>query len=278
MQRQTGQESDRPIAVTVNGESIDVTRYWAMHEGRFRRSLSALCRRVSGRVLEIGGHPWAMTSMIAEADGLELGATVSAEEITKWPDDIGVTSNLYRLRSPDGTEIEFRNFSLNIERDLVDIEDRFDAVIACEVLEHLIRAPHIMLLNVNRWLKMNGVVLLTTPNGVQFSNPFRMKNARPALRCYTYERHNCLFTLDQLEDLVLRSGFRILDSGYWNVYRRGGLSRLYSLANLIPGRYFQEKFSRTIFLIAQKEEERDHLKGCPKAYIQHPDWEYIGPE
>ena len=262
-------------SVVANGEEIDITQYWSMHERRFLHSIDALKRHARGKTLEIGGHPWAMTSLIAGTKEFDLVATVSAEEVTKWPDDIGVTSANYNLQSFEGKSVCFRNYSLNIERKLVDLDEKFDAIVACEVIEHLIRAPHIMLLNMNRWLNLNGVILLTTPNGLQFNNPFRLKNARPAYRCHAYERHNGTFTLSQLEDIVQRSGFSILESGYWSVYDRAGMSQLYGLLSKIPIEYFQAKFSRTIFVIARKNADCDTLNGCPSAYAYSPDWEHI---
>jgi hypothetical protein len=261
--------------IRVNGEEKDISSYWKLHERRFRHSIEALREHVSGDVLEIGGHPWAMTSLIADTPGFQLSATVSAEEITYWPDDIGVSSSQHHLASPEGWEGEFTNYSVNIERTLMEIERPVDAVFACEVIEHLVRAPHVMVLNINRWLKVGGKVLLTTPNGMQFNNPLRQKNARPAFRCHCYERHNGLFTLEHLVDLVSRAGFRIVESGYWNVYDRSGLQSLYSLAGHIPLRYFQAKFTRTIYVIAEKSEDCRQLAGCPKAYAPSPDWELI---
>lgn len=261
--------------VIVDGVESDISRYWQLHERRFRHSIDALRKYGAGDVLEVGGHPWAMTSLIAQTGGFRLAATVSAEEMTYWPDDIGVTKSRHRLEIPGGWSGEFTNYAVNIERTLTDLESPVDAVFACEVIEHLIRAPHIMLLNINRWLKINGKVLLTTPNGMQFNNPLRRKNSRPAYRCHCYERHNGLFTLDHLTDMVARSGFRILESGYWSVYDRNGLRLGYELASRLPLRYFREKFTPTIYVIAEKTEHRSTLTGCPSAYANSRDWEYI---
>jgi hypothetical protein len=262
----------------VNGKTCDISRYWQLHEQRFRYSIEAFRHYATGRVLEIGGHPWAMTSLIAAEPGLSLSATVSAEEMTHWPDNIGVNQTECELITPEGLKCRFWNYSLNIERTLVDLEEPVDAVFACEVIEHLVRAPHIMMLNINRWLNLRGRVLVTTPNGLQFVNPFRNKNARPAFRCYCYERHNGTFTLEQLEDLIGRCGFAILESGYWNLYpRRPGLSSIYDALGKSPIPYLRAKFARTIFVIAEKVEDCEAARGFPKAYEPHSDWENIVP-
>ena len=164
--------------IKLNGKEADITRYWEYHEARFLHSIDVLRKYGSGRVLEVGGHPWAMTSMIGCTPGFDLVATISAEEITPWPDDIGVRSRRYRLEGPNGRSVSFCNYSVNIERTLMDIQEPVDLVFACEIIEHLVRSPHLMLLNINRWLNMHGKVLLTTPNAMQFNKPFRRKNDR----------------------------------------------------------------------------------------------------
>ena len=59
------------------------------------------------------------------------------------------------------------------------VNDGADIVLACEIIEHLTRAPHVMMLNINSWLKPGGRVVLTTPNGAQFDNPLRVKPKMP---------------------------------------------------------------------------------------------------
>jgi Methyltransferase domain len=265
----------QPRVVLFDGKPHDISRYAQMHENRFRHSVQALRKYAQGKVLEVGGHPWAMTALIAETPGFDLSATVSAEEVTLWPDPIGIQRTIHTLQAPQGREVKFTNYSLNIERSLVDLDEKVDAVFACEVIEHLVRAPHIMLLNINRWMRIGGTALISTPNGMQFSNPFRRKNARPAYRCHCYERHNGLLTMEQLEDLARRSGFQILESGYWNVYDRSGPSRVYDALSKLPIEYCHAKFSRTIFVIAEKIEDREVLDGLPKAYAPSIDWEHI---
>jgi hypothetical protein len=43
----------------------------------------------------------------------------------------------------------------------------------------------------------------------------------------------------------------------------------------LPFEYCRAKFSRTIFVIAEKLEDRDVLDGLPKAYAPSLDWENI---
>jgi hypothetical protein len=259
----------------INGEPISVAQYRRFHRKRIALTLSTLRQLGAKDIVELGGHPWVMTSSFVDEAGLILRATVSAEEVTNWPDDIGVNRRNYGLTTPGGATVTFPNYSANIERTLFDISEKPDTVIACEILEHLLRSPHIMLLNANRWLARGGKLLVTTPNGSQFSNPFRRKSGRPAYRCNVYARHNGLMTLAQVIDLVRLCGFEVRDAGFWNVYERSGMSRLYSALGAIPFPYLREKFQRTIFVAAEKIEDVTELSRLPKCYAPSRDWENI---
>ena len=259
----------------VNGERIDVARYQKFHRRRMTLTLEALRRLGAKNLVELGGHPWVMTAALLDDGAFQLRASVSAEEVTNWPDDIGVTRREYRMHTPRGREAVFPNYSANLERTLFDISEQPDTVIACEIIEHLLRSPHIMLLNINRWLPVGGRLLLSTPNGAQFNNPFRCKTGRPAYRCNVYARHNYLFTLDQLVDLVQLCGFKVTASGYWNVYNRAGLSRVYSALGALPLPYFQEKFQRTLYVMAEKALDVKELLRLPKCYAPSANWELI---
>lgn len=259
----------------INGKPIDAVRYLRFHRKRIAFTLAALRKLGAKNLIEVGGHPWVMTSALVDDGGFSIRATISAEEVTNWPDDIGVTRRVYDMITPAGHVTTFPNYSANIERTLFEISEQADAVIACEIIEHLLRSPHIMLLNVNRWLPIGGKLLVTTPNGAQFSNPLRCKSARPAYRCNVYARHNGSFTLSHLIDLAQLCGFKVRDAGFWNMYERIGLSRLYSALGNVPLRYFKEKFRRTIFITAEKEREISELARLPKCFEPSLDWEYI---
>lgn len=261
--------------ILVNGKEFDNTYYSTYHHQRIAYTMAKLLQIGARKIVEVGGHPWAMTAQIIDSDQLELLATISAEEVTKWPDDIGVKTQTYHIRTPRGEEACFINYSANIERTPFDIQERPDTIIACEIVEHFIRSPHIMFLNINRWLPQAGKLLITTPNGSQFANPFRRKSPTPAYRANLYERHSFLYTLDQLKELVTLCGFKIIDAGYLNVYQVHGLPRLYQMLSKIPLAYFQEKFKKMIYLIAQKEKDTVELEKTPSIYIPSDNWDFI---
>lgn len=262
-------------AATLNGLPIREDGYVRFHRRRIRITIDRLRRAGAARVMELGGHPWVMTAALAGTPGVEVVSSVSAEESTRWPDDIGVKVDRYRLRSAGGAESVFTNYSANLERTLFDISEEPDTVLACEIIEHLVRAPHVMMLNINRWLPRGGKLLVTTPNGFRFQNPLRRRSNSPVYRSNVYERHSHLWTLDELVDLVELCGFRVREAEYWDPYSRHGLSRLYLGLARVPVRRFREMFSSTIYLLADKQREVNTLERVPLAYDPRGDWEHV---
>lgn len=261
------------MKLIVNDKNIDVARYSSFHQQRFQRTLAEVTRLAPASVLEVGGHPWVMTGEILR-HGLPLVATVSAEEETTWPDSLDVTSRKYHF-DVDGRSHHVPNYSANIERDWIVPTEQVDCVLACEIIEHLIRAPHRLLLNCNRWLVNGGRVLLTTPNGAQFSNPLRTASVSPKFRDAVYKRHNRLFNLAELNDLFEVTGFEVERAEYWQVYPRAGFAKLYDYPGRIPLTYFQQKFCRTLFVVARKVEERSTASRLPLSYAPGDEWDFI---
>jgi len=264
-----------PRTVTVNGQAQDLRSYAAFHRERIRRTLAAVQSLGVRHITEIGGYPWMMTAALIDHRDLELCSTISAAEATPWPDDIGVSVQQNHFVTPSGREITVPNYSANIERTLFELAERPDAVLACEVAEHLIRAPHIMFLNINHWLPAGGKVLVTTPNGAQFENPLRRKRRSPAYRASAYDRHVFLYDREDLVDLMQLCGFRIVSAEYWNVYPRGGWSRLYDLLAAVPAAYCREKFHRTIVVVGEKVRDVEVLDRHPRVYDARGVWERI---
>src|SRR5690242_10306059 len=91
----------------INGRRIEAEHYRRFHRGRIALTLGTLGKLGAKNIIELGGHPWVMTSALIDEGGLAISATVSAEEVTNWPDDIGVTRREYRMITPAGIEATF---------------------------------------------------------------------------------------------------------------------------------------------------------------------------
>jgi hypothetical protein len=261
--------------IIVNDQATLTQGYSKYHQKRIAAAIEKLREIGAKKIVEVGAHPWIMTAQLIDDSGFEVCATISAEEITNWPDDIGVTLEQYQIKTARGSVASIKNYSANVERTLFDIEGVPDTVVACEIIEHLVRSPHILFLNINHWLPLCGKLFVTTPNGAQFSNPFRRRSPTPAYRCNIYERHQYVYTIDALTELITLCGFKILEAGYWDVYDRYGLSAVYGWVSRLPAKYCRDKFMKTIYVVAEKEKEIARLARCPAVYDARGNWEFI---
>ena len=92
----------------------------------------------------------------------------------------------------------------NAEEKFPFSDNFFDAAMAIDILEHL-EYPDAALENINRVLKPGGVIFLGSPNNnvlrkIFFSIPDKL------------EHHISLRSIDQLEKMLLRSNFELIDS------------------------------------------------------------------
>lgn len=263
------------MMIYVNGEAIDLARYGSFHRRRFDLTLDTVRQLGGGSLIELGGHPWAMTARLLSDPCVELVATVSAEEVSAWPDELPVETREYEIILPGEPLRHFTNYSTNIERTRLDIGRQVDLVLACEIIEHMTRAPHMLLLNANSWLKPGGRILVTTPNGAQFENPLRVRPKMPSFRYSAYSRHNYVFTLDGLTDLMRCCGFEIESAQRCSPYPRGGLARVYLALGRLPFAYPREKFTQSLHVVGRKVASLDAATRLPKVYVPDPDWERV---
>jgi hypothetical protein len=262
-------------SIRVDGEDLDVTHYAAMHEKRISWTLRTLKGLGVKSVVEVGSHPWVMTAAITDEPEIDLLATISAEEAVLWPDDIDPADVTHELVTQRRNSAKIKTYSLNIERRRAKIEEMPDGVLACEVIEHLVRSPHTMLLNINDWLSVDGVLVITTPNGSQMMNPFGRQARMPAYRAHCYERHSFVYGLPQLIDLVELCGFLIVDSGYSSPYPCSGMQSVRKVLASLPVRYLSEKFDRMLYVVARKVRNVKSLSRTPAIYVPSGSWEFI---
>ncbi len=81
-----------------------------------------------------------------------------------------------KVSTIDGKEIFRCEVDLfDVERDRFPYEDgRFQTVLACEIIEHLVLDPMHMLLEIRRVLRSGGTLVLTTPNVTSFTSVSRI--------------------------------------------------------------------------------------------------------
>lgn len=176
-------------------------------------------------ILELGANPYAMTLSIRRRfkDGFRLslanffGDGASAPEAT-------------HVMEAEGERIEcpFKHF--NIERDRFPYPDQsFDAVLFCEILEHLLENPDRVAAEIERVLRPRGFVVVSTPNATRLPNLFFLAQGQSIWEGYSengpYGRHNREFTLAEVSALLERHNFAIHRAHVRNIQR---LARRYT--------------------------------------------------
>jgi hypothetical protein len=127
----------------------------------------------------------------------------------------------------------------------------------------------------NRWLKPGGILIITTPNGAQLENPFRVRSKMPNYRPSVYSRHNYVYTMAGLRDLVECCGFEVIQADYWSPYTRSGPSNLYRVSRFIGSQYLKNKLAQTLCVVARKTQHRQSASRLPKVYAHEPGWELV---
>ncbi len=113
--------------------------------------------------------------------------------------------------------IKVNKHYLNLEKDYLPFkEESVDVVIFFEILEHLLYDPMHVLLEINRVLKKNGFLFISTPN-LNSAGAFKrmLKGDNPNL--FTpyrgldkiYERHNREFTIGEVKLLANNAGLSV---------------------------------------------------------------------
>jgi SAM-dependent methyltransferase len=206
------------------------------------------------KVLDVGSGRGMLSSLFSE-----LGHECHAVDIF---DQTNRYSEIYR-----GKSIYFQ--VCNIEIDSLPFEDNtFDAVVCCQVLEHLTHSHIPIMKEIKRVLKTGGIVEVDVPNAVCFRNRSRMirgkhitfdyeehyLHAVPVLyKGFSFypERHNREFTRKELMLLFAASGFQNIEVSFLRSRRyREGLARIRSLGSafrdLIPS------FRKSLIAFAEK--------------------------
>ena len=102
----------------------------------------------------------------------------------------------------------------NMEEELFSV-DYFDVIIFADILEHLKR-PDLVLLNLRKYLKTDGIVIASIPNIARLEIRIKLLCGR-----FDYSDHGILnvghlrfFTLKTAKELFERTGYSILDVQY----------------------------------------------------------------
>lgn len=178
--------------------------------------LSYLPQDCLRRVLELGSNPYFMTLLMKRRFDFELElANYFAEHLTE--------SRSVHVAELAGRRIEFPFRHFNIERDHFPYEDgRFDCVLFCEIIEHLLVSPDHAMAEIARVVRAGGYVIVSTPNATRLPNLYFLLLGKNIWDGYSpngpYGRHNREFTLAEVRTLLEKHGFRIVRTDVQNLW------------------------------------------------------------
>ncbi len=198
-------------------ESLDVPGgaardYFKRHLSRLARTLALASRpRTSGRILELGcymqltpflecwrGYPSVRGAYFGPLGETRLGSA-----------------------SVQGKPFQCTIDLFNVERDRFPYDDgHFEAVLACEMIEHLLRDPMHLLLECRRILEEGGRLIVTTPNVASLTSVARVLHGYDNPQLYSQYRrpggdgsvdppHVREYTAFELRNLLEAAGFEI---------------------------------------------------------------------
>ena len=189
---------------------------------RIQRTLQLLQKYVpkGGKVLELGAAPYYTTLLLKKFTDYQIHITDYLEELESQRErEVVLTNPTY------GETFRFPSYSLNLEKDPLPFEaNTFDAVLCCEILEHLAMDPAYMIYQIHRVLKKDaGILILTTPNVIRFENIVHLLGKRTVYHPYSgygiYGRHNKEYTPQEVKTLLEACNYEIkeLETGLYGM-------------------------------------------------------------
>jgi O-antigen biosynthesis protein len=217
----------KSLSASANEQS-----YFETHVHRYVATLQQLPRGAAGmRMLELGAAFHHLTPALQCFSGY---SEVRCTDI--WTGAPRETRTITSQGADETFSFIVDNFDL--QRQPWPYRDgEFDAVLCCEILEHLHSDPMGLLAEMNRVLKPGGVLLLTTPNlASAHAVEETMRGASP----YGYgkfelggkptDRHNREYTAAEVVRMAMAGGFAISELRTFDFYWPGNREVLKSLA------------------------------------------------
>jgi SAM-dependent methyltransferase len=180
---------------------------------RFFHTLDLLQVAPNQRVMEIGANPYLFTLLLRRFYDFELTLTNFFSH-SVYDSETGAGNQSLESKVFDERH-SFDFVTLNVELSEYPFESSmFDAVLFCEVLEHIVVDPFACFPKLLAALKPGGRLIITTPNAVRLINLAHMLAGRNFFDRYhpengIYGRHNREFTLSELVRLLPEFGFEI---------------------------------------------------------------------
>jgi len=189
----------------------ELSGYWQQDWRRFVYTYGLL-RDLRGSCLELGANPYFTTMLVRYFTSFEqtLANYFGPHFGDRAAQDLAVTHPVTGARETQRAEF----YHFNIEDAAFPFPDAsFDAVLFCEVLEHLQADPIRVLRELKRVLKPDGHLILTTPNVARLENVSRLIAGENIYDPYSgygpYGRHNREYNKHELALLLKYAGFEV---------------------------------------------------------------------
>ncbi len=213
-------------------------------------------------VFEIGGNPYYLTLLMKKYSEFKVECSNCFND-----EDVSFYRRKQILSSRSGKEnVEVDWINLNIEKNWYRKKNGWDIICFCEVFEHLISSPIKALLHINKMLKKNGILIMSTPNVNRLENVAKMiagANIYDPFSGYgCYGRHNREYNKHELNQLLLLTGFEIEEMFSQNVHKEYAncffdADKIMPLIKSIPNRELD--LGQYIFIKARKAKDVDSV-------------------
>lgn len=249
-------------------------RYLNSVFARVREMVRRIEPKQGMRLLEIGASPYFTSRALVHFLKLEPGQFVMIDGAGPCETGVRRTQKTFFGRSCD-------LYVLNAETQVFPFPDQsFDYVICQDVIEHLIFDPLFLVQQSHRVLKTGGILILSTSPAVfswfvtlrhLFNLP--VESGYDVRRRDPYARHNRLFSLKEVAEMVAGNGFSVIEAfNTSHPYRVDPLMSLrarffkrslYVLDKLTAGLgrvmpFLKEKAGMQIWVLGRKDRE------CPR--------------
>jgi ubiquinone/menaquinone biosynthesis C-methylase UbiE len=194
------------IVAALNKHLPENNSYHQTHKRRTARTIQLLLeKKPSGSCLELGTSE-VIPLLLHELEP-KLSVHVTDFDMTKFKDgqmsfkseDVYIFCPVYRL---------------DLETEPLPTPDEtFDVVLCCEVIEHLEVDPMFMLSEINRVLKPDGLLILTTPNITSTRGLYKMLRSLEPYFYMQYRhkpalyRHNYEYSVTTMKQVLKEAGF-----------------------------------------------------------------------
>jgi SAM-dependent methyltransferase len=181
--------------------------YHQTHFRRLARTIEVILEQnPKGRLLELGTS--SVVPLVLQEFAPDLEVVVTDFDLSR-PREGNITLSM------SGNSGEFSCYRLDLETEPLPATDgHFDYVLCSEVIEHMERDPMYMLSEINRTLRQNGLLFLTTPNVVSsrgitkmlfgIEPYFYMQYRKGEEKLY---RHNYEYSVHSLAKFLKAAGF-----------------------------------------------------------------------